>query len=140
MRLAKTIMETTRAIQDGINSIEGLRVVAAPDMSVFAFTSDTLDIHAVGDALGAQGWHPDRQQRPSSLHVMVTPAHADVAGQFLDALREAVRRVASGEQQSTGRAAVYGAMDKMADRGPVREMVFSALDRLTRTDGGEVVP
>jgi glutamate/tyrosine decarboxylase-like PLP-dependent enzyme len=134
-RLARVIMETAGRLREGINAIEGLHVVGEPDMSVFAFTSDTLDIHAVGDALDAAGWHPDRQQKPSSLHIMVTPAHAGVADDFLRELREAVRKVASGEAASgSGRAAVYGALDKMEDRGPVREMVIGTLERITKLE------
>ena len=33
-----------------------------PDLSVFAFTSDTIDIFEVGDVLSEQGWFPDRIQ------------------------------------------------------------------------------
>jgi glutamate/tyrosine decarboxylase-like PLP-dependent enzyme len=134
MRLAQVIMDTTRTIQDGVHAIDGLQIVGEPDMSVFAFTSDTFDIHLVGDALDALGWHPDRQQRPASLHLMVTPAHAAVADDFVADLREAVRKVKAGEQAPGGRAAVYGALDKMDDRAPVREAVFGTLEKITTLD------
>jgi glutamate/tyrosine decarboxylase-like PLP-dependent enzyme len=133
-RLAKVIMDTTRVIQDGINGADGLHVLGEPDMSVFAFTSNTLDIHAVGDALDDLGWHPDRQQKPASLHLMVTPAHEAVAQTFVDDLREAARRVASGEQAPGHGAAVYGALDKMTDRGPVRDAVIGTLEKITRLE------
>ena len=100
-------------------------------MSVFAFGSDTLDIHMVGDALDSLGWHADRQQKPASLHLMVTPAHEPVVDDFLRDLREAVRKVKAGEQAPGGRAAVYGALDKMDDRAPVREAVFGTLEKIT---------
>ena len=130
-RLAKVIMDTTRAIQAGIAATGDLRVLGQPDMSVFAFTSDTLDIHLIGDALDALGWHPDRQQKPPSLHLMVTPAHAPIVDEFLADVREAVRRVKAGEQAPGGRAAVYGALDKMDDRAPVRDAVFGTLEKIT---------
>ena len=50
-RLARVVLDTTRSIQSGISDTEGLRVIGDPDMSVFAFGSDSLDIHTVGDAL-----------------------------------------------------------------------------------------
>jgi glutamate/tyrosine decarboxylase-like PLP-dependent enzyme len=130
-RLAGTIMDTSRRIRDGINATSGLRILGEPDMSVFAFASSSLDIHLVGDALDTLGWHPDRQQKPPSLHLMVTPAHAAIAHDFLRDLREAVRKVEAGEQAPGGRAAVYGALDKMDDRGPVRDMVMGTLERVT---------
>jgi sphinganine-1-phosphate aldolase len=134
-RLAKVIMGTTCTLIDGINGIEGLYVLGKPDMSVFAIASDTLDIYAVGDALDALGWHPDRQQKPPALHFMVTPAHEKIVEPFLADLREAVRKVAAGEATASGRAAVYGALDKMTDRGPVRDAVIGTLERITQLEG-----
>jgi len=133
-RHAQTMLDTTRALTAGINAIEGLRVVAQPDMTVFAFTSDAFDVHAVGDALAAAGWFPDRQQDPASLHIMVTPAHAEVANEFLDAVREAVKLVASGVQAPGGQAAIYGAMAKMDDKTPVRAFISEFIDGLTKKE------
>jgi glutamate/tyrosine decarboxylase-like PLP-dependent enzyme len=131
MRLARVIMETTKALMDGINAIEGLRVLSDPDMSVFPFGSDTLDIYAVGDALDTLGWHPDRQQNPSSLHLMVTPVHAEIIEPFLADVAEAARRVRTGEQAAGGRAAFYGMLEKMPDRGAVRDVIVTTLEKLT---------
>ena len=135
MRLAKVIMDSTRKLMDGVNAIDGLTVLGSPDMSVFAIGSDTLDVHAVGDALDAFGWHPDRQQKPPALHFMVTPAHEPIVEAFLADLRESARKVASGEQGPGRGAAVYGALDKMTDRGPVREAVIGTLEKITRVEG-----
>jgi len=135
MRLAKVIMDSTRKLIDGVNATDGLHVLGEPDMSVFAIGSDTLDVHAVGDALDAFGWHPDRQQKPPALHFMVTPAHEPIVETFLTDLRESARKVASGEQAPGRGAAVYGALDKMTDRGPVREAVIGTLEKITRVEG-----
>jgi glutamate/tyrosine decarboxylase-like PLP-dependent enzyme len=134
-RLAATTMETARKIREGINEIDGLTVQGNPDMSVFSFTGDGIDINAVGDALDRQGWHPDRQHLPASLHVMVTPAHAEIAPAFLEALRSATEQVRSGEITASKRAAMYGSLDTMPDRGPVRDFIFGGLDRITAHEG-----
>jgi glutamate/tyrosine decarboxylase-like PLP-dependent enzyme len=133
-RHAQTILDTTRTLIDGINAIEGVRVIGQPDMSVFAFTADTLDPYTIGDALAEAGWFPDRQQDPPSLHIMVTPAHAEVADEFLQALQDAVEKVAGGEQSSAGQAAMYGAIAKMEDKTPVRAFISEAIDGMTRKD------
>jgi glutamate/tyrosine decarboxylase-like PLP-dependent enzyme len=135
-RLAKVIMDTTRRLIDGINAIEGLHLLGQPDMSVFAVGSDTLDVHTVGDALDAFGWHPDRQQKPPALHFMLTPAHEAIVDTFLADLRESVRKVVAGEQAPGRGAAVYGALDKMTDRGPVRDAVIGTLEKITRVEDG----
>ena len=131
-RLAGDIMDTTTSLIDGINRIEGLKVLGQPDMSVFAFNSDSVDIHAVADQLNAAGWHPDQQQLPPSLHCMVTPAHKDVARPFLADLKRAVDDVAANAPAPGGRAAMYGMLDKMPDRAAVRDVVLDSMDWLTR--------
>jgi glutamate/tyrosine decarboxylase-like PLP-dependent enzyme len=133
-RLAQTMLDTTKTLVGGINSIEGLRVIGEPDMTVFAFTSDAYDAHAVGDVLAAAGWFPDRQQDPPSLHIMVTPAHAEVADEFLGALEDAAGKVAAGEQTSGGQAAIYGAMAKMEDKTPVRAFISEFIDGMTKQE------
>jgi glutamate/tyrosine decarboxylase-like PLP-dependent enzyme len=134
MRLAKVTMDTAKKLMAGVDGIEGLKVLAQPAMSVFAVGSDTLDVHAVGDALDTFGWHADRQQKPASLHFMVTPVHEPIADQVLADLRESARRVASGEQAPGRGAAIYGALDNMTDRGPVREAVISTIEKITRVE------
>jgi glutamate/tyrosine decarboxylase-like PLP-dependent enzyme len=133
-RLTRTVIDTTRTLIAGINGIHGLRVLAEPDMSVFSFTSDTADIYAVGDALGRAGWHPDRQQDPPSLHIMVTPAHKDIAPQFLADLQAAVELVAGGEAPAGGTAAMYGAVAKMDNKAPARQFIAEFIDGMTRKD------
>jgi glutamate/tyrosine decarboxylase-like PLP-dependent enzyme len=131
-RLTRTVMDTTDALEDGINRIPDLHVIADPDMSVFAFTSEALDIHAVADVLDEAGWHPDRQQYPASLHIMVTPAHENAVQPFLAALKGAVERVRTEGEVASGKAAVYGALEKMPDRGQVQNVVLDSMDRLTQ--------
>lgn len=137
LRLARTIMDATRALVDGVNAVPGLRVLGRPDMSVFAFASDTVDVYALGDAMTARGWHLDRQQRPPSLHLMVTPAHAGVVDAFLADLRAAVAEVAAsgaGAEEGApagGTAAMYGMLGTLPDRGLVREVILQVMDRWT---------
>jgi glutamate/tyrosine decarboxylase-like PLP-dependent enzyme len=131
-RLARLIINTTDALVDGIRHIPELKVLGEPDMSVFAFTSDSLDIHSIADQLDAAGWHPDRQQLPPSLHCMVTPAHENAVQPFLDALNRAVESVVKNAPAPSGRAAMYGMLDKMPNRGAVRDVVLDSIDRLTR--------
>jgi glutamate/tyrosine decarboxylase-like PLP-dependent enzyme len=86
---AQRVREATRTIQAGIASIPGLRIIGAPVMSVFAFTSDAVDPFAIADRLEERGWCVDRQKGPDALHLMLSPRHADVAGEFVADLRAA---------------------------------------------------
>lgn len=90
LRMARNVMETSRKIQAGINSIEGLSVISNPDLGLVAFTSDTLDIFEVGDALSDQNWFLDRIQFPNALHLTIAEQHTDQTENFLSVLRLAV--------------------------------------------------
>jgi glutamate/tyrosine decarboxylase-like PLP-dependent enzyme len=134
LRLTETTMRTTEALMKGINAIDGLRVLGDPDMSVFAFASDSLDVYVVADLMDARGWHLDRQQMPSSLHLMVTPAHAGIVEAFLGDLRAVVQEVRSAPEGSLGggMAAIYGGIAKMPDRTFVHDFLAGVLDEWTR--------
>lgn len=93
LAIADTVMKTTKKLKDGVSAIEGLKILGDPEMSVLAIGSDRLDIYRVADELTLRGWHLDRQQFPPSLHLTVTRAHAQVADQFLEDLRQAVAAV-----------------------------------------------
>jgi hypothetical protein len=95
-------MRATEKLKDGIDSIEGLHVLGDPAMSVLAIGSEELDIYEVGDELTLRGWYLDRQQFPPSLHLTVTPAHAQVTDRFLEDLRQAA---SAASRLSAGRLA-----------------------------------
>src|SRR5439155_26669498 len=75
--LARDVMETTDILRRGSSDTPGLRSLGEADMSVLAFGSDTLDVHAIGSAMDQRGWKLDAQQRPNALHLMVAGAFED---------------------------------------------------------------
>ena len=127
LRLAKTTLETTDAILAAVRQIPELRVLGEPAMSVFSFASDSLDVYAVGDAMQERGFMLDRQQRPASLHMTITPAHAAHVDEIARARRESVEEVKRGAV-SSGSAAMYGMLGAMPDRAAVRDLVLEVLD------------
>jgi glutamate/tyrosine decarboxylase-like PLP-dependent enzyme len=132
LRLAKTTIETARALQDGINATGSLRVIGKPDATVFAVDSPTVDIYAVGDKMDARGWFLDRQQRPPSLHLTVTPAHAPHKDAIILALGESAVEVAGSGPTASGAAAMYGMLGAMPDRATVGGFLLEFLDNLDR--------
>jgi len=93
LKVAETVMDTVMKLRDGIDAIDGLRVLGDPAMSILAIGADELDVYQVADELTLRGWYLDRQQFPPSLHLTVTYAHAQVADAFLQDLAEAVSAV-----------------------------------------------
>lgn len=106
LRQATKVRDATRTLRAGVEAIDGLRITSTPDLCVFQFGSDVVDMGAVADALAERGWYPNRQ--PGGLHVMVSPFHVNVADEFLAALAESVE-VARGGAISDAGPAVYGA-------------------------------
>jgi len=128
--LARVTMEVTDRLLRGVAATPGLRVLGAPDMSVFAFTSDTVDVYVLGDAMEKRGWKVDRQQRPACLHVMVTPAHAPIVDEFLADLGACVREIAATQPAPEGAAAMYGMLGAAPDRGPVAGFILDFMEGL----------
>ncbi len=128
IELARRTMAATRTLTDGIRATPGLAILGAPPASVFAFTSPSLDVYALGEALEEKGWRLDRQQRPPSLHMMVSPAHEAVAGEFLADLGAAARSLEGRPPAMEGMAAMYGMLAVLPDRGAVGRVVLDFLD------------
>ncbi|MFX1310354.1 MAG: pyridoxal phosphate-dependent decarboxylase family protein [Promethearchaeota archaeon] len=128
LKLAKIVMDATEKLIDGINQIPELYVIGNPVMSVFSFTSDKLNIFQIGDVLDEKGWHLDRIQFPSALHMMVNPHHADVVDDFLKDLNDAVNKVRDHpEKLSDGEAAMYGMVASLPDRSKVNKFIVNFL-------------
>ena len=122
-RLARDTMATTRRFLDGIGAIDGLTIMGRPDMSVFAYTAEGFNVYALADAVERHGWRIDRQQRPASLHMMVSPAHKHIVEAFLADLAEAADAVRGQAPPRSGMAAMYGMLAALPDRGSVGEFV-----------------
>lgn len=128
MKLAKTVMEAAKKLMNGIEDIPELSILGKPVMSVFSFTSEKLNIFQLGDVLDEKGWHLDRIQFPSALHMMVNPYHAKIIDLFLKDLKDAVNIVLKNpEEIAQGEAAMYGMIASLPDRGKVRDYIINFL-------------
>ncbi len=90
LKLAKEVMNTTRNLIEGIEQIPELYILGKPDMSLFSFTSDKLDIYNLADAMETRNWHLDRMQFPPAIHLTINPHHSKVVEPFLKDLNECV--------------------------------------------------
>jgi glutamate/tyrosine decarboxylase-like PLP-dependent enzyme len=90
VEIMRDLMKTAAEVRGGITAIDGVDVVGDPIGPVMAFRSDTLDLYAVGDVMDDRGWNLNRNTDPKGLHVMLSPAHGEVAGQLVADFRDAV--------------------------------------------------
>jgi tyrosine decarboxylase MnfA len=128
LQLAKTVMDTSKKLINGINQIPELYIIGNPVMSVFSFTSDKFNAYYLGDILDKQGWHLDRIQFPNALHMMVNPHHSEITDTFLKDLKIAVKEVVENpEIKSEGDAAIYGMVANLPDRDKVKDYIIKFL-------------
>jgi len=93
-------MAATRTLVDGINRIDGLRVLGKPDMCLLAFAAEDpdMDVFHLADRLKQAGWYIQPQfargNAPSSLHMTVTRRSARRVTEFLGVLERTVTALA----------------------------------------------
>lgn len=97
---AAQVREATQGFLAGIAAVPELRLVTEPDLSVFCFTSDEVDIAAVGDVMDDRGWNLDRQ--PAGLHAMLSPYHLHVVDRFCGDLTDAVAHHGASRDKAVG--------------------------------------
>ncbi|ADO69940.1 pyridoxal phosphate-dependent decarboxylase family protein [Stigmatella aurantiaca] len=125
---ARRVLSATDTLVAGINAIPGLRVLGAPQVGVFAFSSDSLNVYELGDAMEARGWKMDRQQNPPALHCMITPSHERIVEPLLADLRDCASKLAAGEPAPEGSAAMYGMVGAIPDSKQVDGFLLEFLD------------
>jgi glutamate/tyrosine decarboxylase-like PLP-dependent enzyme len=94
----RTVLETADRLREGIEAIDGVRVLGASTFHVVAMAADPtvdppVDVFAVGDALRARGWFLDRQGPPDTLHATVSFGNAPVIEQYVGDLADCVAEV-----------------------------------------------
>jgi sphinganine-1-phosphate aldolase len=133
LELTKKILETREFFLSELAKMPDLKLVAYPDSTLVSFTSvnSKIGIYAVADQLQAKGWNVTRQQNPESLHLSLSPSHADFIQEFVTDLKEAVETVkANPSLNTTGQAAMYGMMAKIPFRGMIKGSVLSIMEKM----------
>jgi sphinganine-1-phosphate aldolase len=130
-RYARSIFETSAAMQDAVRSHPELRVLGRPSF-LFSFTSDEFDVYHVNDFMRTRGWRFNGQQYPNALHMAVTRPQTQpgVAGTFAADLADAVAY--AREQHAAGASPVSGAIYGGFGETPTEEA--DALIRAVMTD------
>lgn len=95
--ISKRTMSTTTRFIDGINAIEGLRVIGNPEVSLFSFTTTQGNPYDLFDELNEKGWFVQFQLSndycPANLHLTISKIHENLVDQFLNDLKECHQKV-----------------------------------------------
>lgn len=130
LELTKDILNTTKKLTDAISAIHGLYILGKPQAGIFALTSDTVDVHALADALVSRGWVISQQTNPDSLHFMVTPAHAASADAFITDLQEATAYLINHpEEFAEGSAKLFKMQAQIQDPEAANSLLTDLLNQ-----------
>lgn len=131
--LTKKLIETRDYFLKELAKIPELEVLVHPDSTIVAFSSrdKRISIYAVADELQKKGWYVDRQQTPESVHLTLSPIHAECMRDYVQDLRMAVETVkANPDLNTSGQAAMYGMMAKIPFRGMIKSSVQSIMEKM----------
>lgn len=95
---ARVLMDAVAKLTDGIDAIDGLKVLKPHELCLFVYTSDdpALDIGAVAEGMTRRGWFVGRQAEPAGVHMHLNPVHAVSADLYLSDLAASVADARKG--------------------------------------------
>ena len=113
LEIARQVLDATRRIAEGVESIAGLRLLGRPEMNLVAFTSDVVNVFHVVDEMNARGWFVQPQLgfggSKENIHLSINPASVRWVDALLDDLRTCVdlaRRMPADEGSAAMQASL----------------------------------
>jgi glutamate/tyrosine decarboxylase-like PLP-dependent enzyme len=104
-RIVSAVQDTARRLMDGINAIDELYVLGQPDMCMFSFASDVINIYQLADEMKKRGWYLQGQfstpLSPRNLHLSVNYGTLSQADALLKDLCECVEIVKKAKPLDT---------------------------------------
>ena len=83
LEITERLLKSVRAYKEGINAIDGLKIWGEPDLSIFTFGSDEMDIYAVAERLTAKGWLVGLNREPRGIYFTMSMIHQPVREEYL---------------------------------------------------------
>jgi glutamate/tyrosine decarboxylase-like PLP-dependent enzyme len=99
MKIVREVMEATQIVIDGINRIDGVKILGEPNMCMFSFasTSQKINVYRLADALKTKGWflQPQfkRANSPANLHISMNRSTVHQAKTFLKVFEETIEEL-----------------------------------------------
>ena len=94
-RLQGTVCDTRKRVEAGLREM-GFTIVGKPILGLIAFHHPDIHSFALYGEIYRRGWFTSVTKEPKSLHLMLSPKHADVIDTYLDDLKAACEAVVSG--------------------------------------------
>lgn len=91
------VCRTRERAEEGVRAL-GFEVLGKPLLGLIAFRHPRHDNFAIYGEMFRKGWFTSITTEPPSLHLMLSPKHAEVIDDYLEDLRCSTETVAAGEQ------------------------------------------
>ncbi|MDY6792508.1 MAG: aspartate aminotransferase family protein [Thermodesulfobacteriota bacterium] len=98
LEIARKKLTAVKKIAAGIEKIDGIRILAEPQMSLVAFTSDTINVFHIIDEMNTRGWYIQPalsyDNSPAHIHLSITASNIGWEDEFLSDLAASVETAA----------------------------------------------
>ncbi|SMQ57656.1 Glutamate or tyrosine decarboxylase [Altererythrobacter xiamenensis] len=91
------VCQTRERVAEGLKKL-GFEILGDPLLGLIAFRHPEEDNLAIYGEMYRKGWFTSMTTQPPSLHLMLSPKHAEVVDEYLTHLKESLATVASGRQ------------------------------------------
>ena len=95
LEMARRKLAAVKTIADGIERIDGLRLLTRPDMCLISFTSDEVNVFHIIDEMNRRGWYIQPSlsfdNSPAHIHLSVSASNVGWEDELLKNLAECVR-------------------------------------------------
>jgi glutamate/tyrosine decarboxylase-like PLP-dependent enzyme len=95
LEIARNKLTATKRICTGIEQIDGLQLLARPDMCLVSFTSEQINIFHIIDEMNARGWYVQPalsfDNSPAHIHLSINASNVEWVDRFLDDLKDCTK-------------------------------------------------
>lgn len=138
MKIVSDVQEATERLIEGIRQIPSLYVLGEPDMCMFSFASDVVNVYQLADEMKKRGWYLQGQfstpLSPRNLHVSVNQGTVARVDDMLKDLSECVEIVRDSDPLDA--AFIQAAVGALLDN-PSPE-AFASLSALAGIQGARL--
>lgn len=91
----KQVTDAREAIECGVAQL-GFQVLGRPQLGILAFSHAEVDVYSVYKQMYRRGWFAGLTTQPPSLHLMLSPYHAEVVQTYLEDLQVSLGAARAG--------------------------------------------
>ena len=92
----KMVTDARETIEEGVKAL-GFEILGTPQVGIVAFSHPTENVFAVYKQMYKRGWFTSLTTEQRSLHLMLSPFHAEVTDIYLMDLKNSLEQVMSGD-------------------------------------------